>query len=155
MQVRAYNDGDAPELVALYKKSVRSIGPRDYSPEQVKAWLSLAPSVETMHARCRDGRTVLLAVGADDRAFAFGDIESDGHIGYLYCAPEHAGSGIALEVYSSLERHALGAGMARIYVEASEAAQRFFLRRGFYVTERRDLQINGVWIHNFSMEKNL
>ncbi|HZH11911.1 MAG TPA: GNAT family N-acetyltransferase [Microvirga sp.] len=155
MHVRVYQDADAPELVELYSASVRSIGPKDYSTEQVEAWLSLAPSVEAMRARCRDGRTVLLAVGDNGRPLAFGDIEADGHIGYFYCAPEHAGSGTALEVYGALERHARGSGLARMYVEASEAARRFFLRRGFAVIERRDFQINSVLIHNFSMEKDL
>ncbi len=155
MHVRRFQDDDAPELVELYKRSVRSIGPKDYSTRQIEAWLSLAPSLEAMRARCTDGRAVLLAVGNNGRPLAFGDIETDGHIGYFYCAPEHAGSGVALEVYNSLERHALGAGLSRMYVAASEAARRFFLRRGFHVLARRDLRIDGVPIHNFSMEKQL
>jgi hypothetical protein len=56
---------------------------------------------------------------------------------------------------ASPARRAIEARLARIYMEASEAARRFFLRRGFEVLERRDLLIGEVPIHNFAMEKRL
>jgi putative acetyltransferase len=40
-------------------------------------------------------------------------------------------------------------------VEASEAARRLFERRGFTVVRRRDLDLDGVAIHNFAMVKRL
>ena len=43
--------------------------------------------------------------------------------------------------------------MKRLHAEASEAARRFFLRRGFVVVNSRAFEISGVPIHNYAMEK--
>jgi putative acetyltransferase len=155
MLVRAYAERDAAALAAIYRSAVQEIGPRDYSCEQVAAWLSLAPSAEQVHSLYTDGRTALVAVDARDQPLAFGDLESDGHIGYLYCSPEAAGTGVTPSVYEKLEAEARSRPVSRIYVEASEAARRFFRRRGFRVLARRELHIAGVPIHNFAMEHML
>lgn len=155
MNIRRYVASDALGLAALYMASVRGIGPRDYSPEQVEAWASLVPSAEQMHQRYTDGRMSLVAVDERGEALGFGDIEADGHIGYFYCAPKAAGTGVAKALYDALETTAGDSALPRIHVEASEAARRFFLRQGFEVIKRRDLMIGSVPIHNFAMEKLL
>ncbi|WP_037448338.1 GNAT family N-acetyltransferase [Skermanella stibiiresistens] len=153
MRIRDYAAADAPALAELYHRSVRGIGPRDYSARQVEAWASLAPTPEEIHRRYTDGRTALVAVDGGDHPLAFGDIEADGHIGFFYRAPEAAGTGATTALHDALEATALAAGLARIHVEASEAAKRFLLSRGFAVIKRRDLLIGDVPIHNFAMEK--
>ncbi|MGD9572929.1 MAG: GNAT family N-acetyltransferase [Thermoleophilia bacterium] len=131
------------------------IGARDYTPDQVAAWAALAPSPETLRARFRDGRTALVAVDDADRPVAYGDVEQDGHIDLLYCAPQAAGRGIGAAIATRLEEAARAAGATRMTVEASEAARRLFLRRGFRELHRRDLDLGGVAIHNVAMEKDL
>jgi putative acetyltransferase len=155
MLIRPYEAGDAAPLAALYVRSVEGIGPRDYTAAQVAAWASLAPSPERLHVLGTDGRTRLVAVDDAGRPVAFADLEPDGHIHFLYCCPETAGRGVAAALYDALERRARGRGMPRLYTEASEAARRFFLNRGFFVVARRDLEVAGVAIHNYAMEKSL
>lgn len=82
-------------------------------------------------------------------------LEADGHIDLFYCAPELSGSGVAGQLYDAAESAARAAGMVRLYSEASEAAQRFFRKRGFVILHRRDLKIGDVAIHNFAVEKPL
>lgn len=155
MKIRAYESRDAEALAALYVRSVEGIGPRDYSAEQVAAWAALGPSPERIEARSRDGRRMLVAVDAADRLLAFGDLEADGHIHFLYCAPEAAGRGVTSALYDELERSARAQGLKRLYSEASEAARRFFAKKGFTVTAKRAFEIDGVPIHNYAVEKRL
>lgn len=155
MNIRLYRPGDACPIAALFVRSVEQLGPRDYSPQQVEAWASRAPSAERVHARATDGRTTLVAVDDTDRPIAFGDLESDGHIDFLYCAPEAAGTGVTSALYDELERIARERGITRLYSEASEAARRFFLKKSFLVRARRQLELDGVPIHNFAVEKTL
>ena len=155
MRIRTFDDRDAVLLARLYVRSVEEIGRRDYSARQVEAWASLGPSPERLRELARDGRTTLVAVDDSDRPIAFGDLEEDGHIDYLYCAPEAAGAGVASAVYDELERIARERGVARVYAEASEAARRFFLKRGFRVTSTRRLEVARVRIHNYAVEKAL
>ncbi len=82
-------------------------------------------------------------------------MEADGHIHFLYCAPEAAGRGVATGLYEALEQAARERGVARLYAEASEAARGFFVRKGFVVLARRDFDFNGVAMHNYAVEKRL
>ena len=155
MKIRRYVPEDAAPLAKLYLRSVEQVGRRDYSARQVEAWASLAPTPERMHELGTDGRTRLVAVDESDRPVAFADLERDGHIHFLYCAPEMAGQGVASAIYDELERIARERGMNRLYSEASEAARRFFLKKGFVVTSTRRFEISGVHIHNYAVEKSL
>ena len=155
MNIRPYGPADAPLLSELYRRSVRELGPRHYTPEQVEAWASLTPSTERLEALVADGRTRLLAADLADRPVAFADLEPDGHIAFFYCAPEAAGRGAAAALYAALESAARAQGLARLHAEASEAARRFFARQGFNVIARRDFEAAGVPIHNYAVEKHL
>lgn len=106
-------------------------------------------------ARVSDGRAVFVAVGTGDSPVAFIELERDGHIDFLYCHPDVAGSGVGKALFDRLEEAALADGLSRLYVEASEAARRFFLKEGFTLIRRRDFARYGVQIHNYLMEKQL
>jgi putative acetyltransferase len=154
MRIRPYVPVDAPRLAELYARSVRHFGPRAYAPEQVAAWAS-TPSVERMTARCADGRTVLIAEDPDGTLLGYGDLEGDGHLDFLYTAPEGAGRGVGSALYAALEEVARAQGNARIYVEASELLRPLLERRGFTLVSRNDFTINGVAMHNYSLVKDL
>jgi putative acetyltransferase len=153
--IRAYRDGDATALVALFYNSVRQAALRDYTQAQVEAWAPQPPDPARFAAKASDGRLFLVAVDAQAEPIAFGDLEADGHIDYLYCRPDFVGKGVASALYDRLERHARDRAMPRLYTEASELARRLFARKGFTVRTRRDLIVNGVAMHNYAMEKLL
>jgi putative acetyltransferase len=154
MHIRPYTPADAPALATLYARSVRHFGPRAYTPEQVEAWAATACPEKTAE-RCADGRTVLVAEGADGGILGFGDMEPDGHLDFLYVAPEGEGQGVGSGLYARLEDIAYAQGSARVFVEASELARPLFERWGFALTRRNDFDVGGVAIHNYSMEKTL
>lgn len=155
MRIRPFRDEDAPALAALFHASVHGVAARHYMPAQVRAWSGAPVDPSRFLARAHDGRTLLVAADSRDRPIAYGDVEEDGHIDHLYCAPDHAGTGVAAALYSALEAAARSRGIARLYVEASEPARRFFLKQGFTELRRRDFEIAGVPIHNYAMEKRL
>ena len=155
MRIRAYEARDAAGVARVFRRSIEMLGPRDYSPEQVAAWVGRAPDAAAFQARASDGRVFLVLADDDDRPVAFADLEADGHVDMLYCAPEAAGTGLVLLLYATLEAIARQRGMTRLYSEASEAALRFFLTRGFVNLHRRELMIGDVAIHNYAVEKAL
>jgi putative acetyltransferase len=153
--VRPYRDGDADALAAVFERAVRAIGPRDYSPAQVEAWIGPEPRAGRFRAAMADGRSCWVALDDAQRVTAFVDLEPDGHIDFLFADPEVAGRGAASDLLDVLERTARERGLTRLYVEASEAARRFLLKRGYEVERRRDFEIRGVAIHNYAMELRL
>ena len=152
-EIRNYSIGDATEICAVFEEAIRTIGPVHYSQAQVDAWLSNAPSQRQVEQRCADGRITLVAVNNNNRVVGYIDLETDGHIDHLYCAPEVAGKGASNALYDQIEHTAQSLGIQRLYTEASEAAKRFFARQGFVVSSRRELLIGNVEIHNYAMIK--
>lgn len=155
MKIRRFRAHDAPFLAELFHASVRKVGIRDYSEDQVTVWSPDVPDASKYIEQASDGRLFLVAVDETDRPVAYGDLESDGHIDHLYCSPEAVGSGIASAIYHRLEEAAIEQGMEFLFVEASEAARRLFERRDFQIIERQELMIDGVIIHNYRMNKAL
>ena len=153
--IRAYDSRDAADLADVFFRSVRQLALSDYTAPQVRAWAPEPRTAEWAHAEASDGRLVLVAANADDRPVAYIDLDPDGHIDRVFCAPEAAGQGIASRLYDAVEVAAREQGIRSLFTEASELARRLFERKGFAVVERQDLMVRGVAIHNYRMAKTL
>lgn len=155
--LRHFRQGDETHLPDIFRAAVTALGPRDYGAAQVAAWAGLAPSPAAYRERAEDGRCCIVAVdpASPARPVAYADIEPDGHIDHLYCAPAAAGQGLAGRLLETLEDQARAWGLARIFAEASETALGAFRLRGFKVLRRRELVVAGVAIHNHAVEKKL
>jgi putative acetyltransferase len=153
--IRAYEPRDAAGVADVFYRSVREVAPSDYTADQVQAWAPRPVNAERERHRSGDGRLVLVAADQQGRAVAFIDLEPDGHIDRLYCAPEAAGKGVATQLYEAIEAAARSQGIRQLFTEASELARRFFERKGFTVLERQDMVLRGVPIHNYRMAKYL
>ena len=152
--IRAYLPGDATVLANLYRRSVIHYGPAAYSAAQVAAWAG-SISAEKIGARSSDGRHAVVAIDAAGGILGWADVEADGHVDFLYCAPEAQGRRIGSALLAALEAHARAEGMPRLSVEASELARPLFGRHGFTLLHRNEVVAGGVALHNFSMEKRL
>ncbi|NVK13052.1 MAG: GNAT family N-acetyltransferase [Rhodobacteraceae bacterium] len=155
MQIREFRPEDAAALAQIFHAAVHGIGARDYSPEQLKAWSPEPAPTEVWAGRAADGRRVFVAADGQGQPQAFIELEMDGHIDCFYCRPQAAGTGTGAAIYERLEAEALSLGLRSLYVEASEAARRFFLRQGFTVEARREIERRGVALHNYRMTKTL
>jgi putative acetyltransferase len=153
--IRGYEPRDAAGLADVFFRSVRQVALSAYTAEQVRAWAPEPRTAEWAHGEATDGRLVLVAANEDDRPVAYIDLEPNGHIDRLFCAPEAAGQGIASRLYDAVEAAAREQGIRSLFTEASELARRVFERKGFAVVQRQDLVIRGVAIHNYRMAKAL
>ena len=155
VSIRSYVQRDAADLADVFFRSVRQVALSDYTAAQVVAWAPERATPAKMHQTASNGRQTLVAANEHDRAVAYIDLEPDGHIDHLYCAPEAAGHGIASQLYEAIEAMARKQGIGRLYTEASELARRLFERKGFVVLERQSKVLRGVRIHNYRMTKKL
>jgi putative acetyltransferase len=153
--IRGYDPRDAADLADVFFRSVRQVARSDYTAAQVRAWAPEPRTAEWAHDEASDGRLVLVAANEEDRAVAYIDLEPNGHINRLFCAPEAAGQGIASRLYDAMEAAAREQRIQRLFTEASELARHLFEGKGFVVLERQDLVIRGVAIHNYRMAKTL
>ncbi len=148
-------EGDAEAMAGVYRRSVRALGARDYTPEQVDAWASRGPDAARFRQKIGDGRQGWVAIDPESHICGFVDLEADGHVDFLYVDPEQAGQGVAGRLLAQVEQAARSAGLTRLYVEASETARPVFERHGYSANKRREFQIGDVAIHNYAMERTL
>lgn len=154
-RVRPFRPEDAACLGLIFYRSVRHGAVRAYSRSQVEAWAPFPPPAKLYERKARDGRAIWVTVDCGDQPIAYGDLEPNGHIDHLFCAPEMIGRGAASLLYDQIEVQARAWALSRLFVEASELARPFFERRGFATLERDDFILRGVLLHNYHMEKPL
>lgn len=147
--LRPYETGDADALAAIYRNGVERLGPRAYRPEQVAAWLSIAPSAQDLDRIYRDGRFTRVALDQRGVPIGFGDLANTGHIHFLYVDPDFAGQGIGRALVAEFLREAQRQSLDTMFSDASELARPVFLRAGFKCIARQEHEIGGIKIHNF------
>lgn len=152
--IRPMAPGEAQEVKDIMLAAIRDIGARRYSPAQIEAWHGRAAKFDVA-ARIDSGASVLVACDSGDAPVAYALIERDGHFDHLYCRPDHAGHGLGTRLIEAVEALAAQWGLARLFTEASELACPVFERAGYTRLHRRDLDLGGVAIHNYAMEKRL
>ena len=113
--IRTYERRDAAGVADVFYRSVREVALSDDTPEQVRAWVPGRWDAEREHRRSGDGRLVLVAADEPGRVAAFIDLEPDGHIDRLFCAPEAAGRGVASRLYNAIETAARAQGIQRLF----------------------------------------
>lgn len=150
--IRPFHPEDAGDLSRIYRAAVRTLAVRYYTPDQIAAWLSIAPAPETIAALYGDSRTALVCT-RDGQPVAFSDHDAVGHIRFLYCDPASAGHGAADHLIRAVEWNAWHQKINCLSSEASEAALGFFRRHDFKLISRRDFEVAGVAIHNYAVEK--
>jgi putative acetyltransferase len=153
--LRPFEADDAPALSALTLEAIQSIGAQAYSPEQVQVWSSGHTNAERFIARAEAGQHIYVMAEDGGAPAAYALLEPDGHLDMLYCAPSHAGRGLASRLLDHAEEQARNMGVTRLYTEASELARKPFERAGYKLVQRRDFDLHGVAIHNYAMEKPL
>jgi putative acetyltransferase len=151
--VRSYAPDDAPALSRIYREAVLVSASQHYAPDQIAAWLSIAPDAETIREIYAERRSAFVACYAHGESVAFSDHDENSHIQFLYCAPAARGKGAA----GLLLDRSKAAAWEPAFTDypLSEAALGFFLKRGFRHVRRQDLEIGGVRIHNHRVEREL
>lgn len=151
--LRAFVPGDVEALAGVYRDAVIGLGPQAYLPEQVAAWASYPEDIGEFGGRLSRG--VTLVAELDGRIVAFGQLEPEDHLAFLYCSTACARRGIATHIHSALENRAREAGSAAIRTEASRISRPFFEKRGYVVLGSERVTRSGVEIERFRMRKEL
>lgn len=144
---------DVPVLAAILEASVEQLTGDDYSEAQQAAWITVADDEPAFAAQLRDALTL---VGTRDGApVGFASLKGTDRIDMIYVHPDAAGQGIGSMLCDALERLAAARGAASLVTDASDNAQVFFAKRGFVPTQRNTRAVNGEWLANTTMRKEL
>lgn len=142
-----------PDLVDLFRETVRTVNRRDYTPAQLAAWAPAEPDLARWQAKLAAER-VLVAERAGFVA-GFCAWTPDGYLDLLFVHHAHQRCGVATALWASAEAELRAQGVTRAHTQASVTAQPFFLRRGFELVRHQVVTVRGVELPNAVMEKRL
>ena len=150
-RLRAGRPEDAPALVALKRDTIQRVNSRDYSPEQIAAWLPGEDAVAAMPARLA-GRHVVVAEDGG-MILGFGDLGDDGLIDQFFVAADAQGRGVGRAILTALLAEADRRGLPSVHSHVSVTARPFFQRLGFRVEAQQTVTVRGVNLTNFRMSR--
>jgi putative acetyltransferase len=125
----------------------------DYSEAQQEAWASVADDEEQFGKRLASELTLIATL--QNSPVGFASLKGADHIDMLYVHPSAAGQGIASMLCDALEKLAGARGAKSLTVDASDNAQALFAKRGYVAKQRNTVTLNGEWLANTTMQKNL
>ncbi len=153
-EIEPLSGTDFDAAARLFLDTVHSVNSRDYTPEQLDAWVP------------RDGRCLTQiaeklseqqTVGFKECGIliGFGSLDSEGDIDILFVHKDRQGQGIAKTILRELERLALERGKQAVSTFASVTARPFFEHMGYTVERENVVDRDGVSLVNFLMSKRL
>lgn len=153
MKIRLFHEQDAEQIAQLFHQTVREVNSSDYSLAQVKAWAPDNIYWRNWTKICAERFTYV----ADDGGIiaGFGELELTGHIDCFYCHKSYQRLGVGSQIYRAIEAKAQELGINRLYTEASITAKPFFLRMGFSIIQKQQVQRREETFINYTMEKVL
>jgi putative acetyltransferase len=153
ISIRDYRNSDCEVLLEIFRRAVREIARKDYSPTQVIAWAPDAHDIVKFSAR-RIAQPSFVA--EYDRCVAgFTDLDDDGHIDMFYVNPDFQRRGVASAMLQFLIARARSERLKRLHSEVSITARPAFERHGFEVVTYQTVETNGQTFGNYRMEKLL
>lgn len=151
MIIRKGTLDDLIELQQLYVDTIRNICTADYNSEQIGVW---SAGIEN-EQRWRDVLTrqfVLLAQEGEEIA-GFCTLDNGYYIDLFYIQKDYQRQGIARMLYDEIEKEAKRQAQKLLTSNVSKTARPFFERMGFKVVQEQNVNVKGVVLTNYKMEK--
>ncbi|MBN1068184.1 GNAT family N-acetyltransferase [Clostridium botulinum] len=148
MIIREYTSADCNSLAELFYNTVHSINEKDYSEEQLNVWATGRVNFEAWNRSFLEHFTVVVV--DDDVIVGFGDIDKTGYLDRLFVHKNYQKRGIAKAICDELEKKV---NTERFITHASITARPFFEKRGYRVLKEQQVELEGIILLNYVMEK--
>ncbi|CAK1730099.1 putative acetyltransferase [Vibrio crassostreae] len=151
VRIRNYQPSDNKALWEIYFHTVRNINVRDYSQEQAEAW---APSDfdSELWDKCLR-RIQPFVAELDGRVVGYTDLQPNGLIDHFFCHHEYQGKGVGRALMEHVFSVGRVRGVSRYFSEVSITARPFYEHLGFKVVNEQEVDMRGVKLTNYVMEK--
>lgn len=155
--IRRFKDADTEQIVTLFYDTIHSVNSRDYTQEQVEAW---APQLSGTEQKERVkwfakslGECISYVADNEGIMIGFADITENGYLDLMYVHKDYQRQGVGSALLNILEEEAIQLGVRQIWANVSITAKPFFERHGFTTVQSQTVNVRGVSLKNFKMEK--
>lgn len=153
LRIRKATIVDIPVIAALFQTTLKKVNIRDYTPEQIEAWGQKAN--ENRWRELFAGDLVFMMAEKDGELAGFTSVNANGYIHSMFVDYRQQRRGVATLLLHEAEFLAKCKGAEKLTSEVSITARPFFEKHGFDVVRENVVNIRGVVMTNYSMEKLL
>lgn len=167
--IRNADESDLNVMRKLFENTVRNINRRDYSPEQINAWIGKADFERWQELWDSDLSFMVAEVDnveldnrVSDSEFShskeivgFVSLNLSGYIHSLFVHYQYQRRGVASALWGAIKQFARINNIELLTSEVSITAKPFFSSRGFSVIEEQSVIIKGVTLINYLVELRL
>lgn len=150
MKLRRYTADDCQILAQLFFNTVHTINAKDYSQKQLDAWATGQIDLKQWNHSLLTHYAVVAEIG--EVVVGFGDIAKTGYLDRLFVHADYQRQGVATALCDKLEQHCC---TEKVVTHASITAKGFFLKRGYKIVTKQQVQRQGVLLTNYVMERRL
>lgn len=151
--IRKGNLQDLPEMLLLFQDTIIAICSQDYNTAQLEAWKSGSENKERWQ-NVMNEQDVFIAE-SENKIVGFCTLAQGNYIDLLFVHKDYQHLGIASKLYELIEKEALDQNPKILTADVSKTAQPFFERINFKVIQEQIVNVKGVDLINYKMEKRL
>ncbi len=146
--IQNYYNGVECELFGVFTSAIREVCSKDYSPKQIGAWLPSEYNAEKWKARLQDIKPYIAKHGGIIAGYA--DIQKGGYIDHFFVSAKYQSKGVGRALMKALLENS---NSDRVYSHVSITARPFFEKMGFSVVRENTVDMRGVELPNYIMER--
>lgn len=151
--IRQGNSEDLSTILTLFKDTITFVCKKNYNTDQLEAWKSGADNLERWKKVMKE--QLVLVAEIDHKIVGFCTLDQKNYIDLLFVHKDHQNLGIASMLYNLIEKKALKQKNLPLTADVSKTAKPFFERMGFHVLSEQTVNVKGVDLINYKMQKNL
>nr|WP_269460869.1 GNAT family N-acetyltransferase [Vibrio splendidus] len=135
----------------IFFHTVRNVNVRDYSQQQVEAWAPSSFDFALWQKRMNGLQPFVAEL--DGRVVGYTDLQPSGLIDHFFCHHEYQGKGVGKALMEHVFTVGRVRGVSRYFSEVSITARPFYEHLGFKVVNEQEVEMRGVKLTNYVMEK--
>jgi putative acetyltransferase len=151
--IRRAVESDIKSLRKLFRDTVLAIDLNFYSVSQLQAWASVWENEERWRQKFKQQHFFVAEEG--DHKVGFCSFSDDGYLDLIYVHCDYQRRGIASALLENTEAWSKQNLINLLNTESSKSAYAFFVRHGFTMVKSQTVEIDGVFMDNFIMQKKL
>ncbi|GBF49307.1 alpha/beta hydrolase fold protein [Leptospira ryugenii] len=151
--IRKAKEEDLSQMQILFADTVNTICSKDYSQDQISAWISGIENRERWIQIIQKQITLIAENG--DHLLGFVSFANQNHIDLLYVHKNYQNFGIAKTLFLEILNESNISKQKRLTADVSKTAAPFFHKMGFKITLEQKNDRNGVDLINYKMEKTI
>ncbi|GEN72424.1 GNAT family N-acetyltransferase [Chryseobacterium lathyri] len=153
MIIRKGNINDLTEMLKIFTDTITAICKHDYNSDQINAWKSGAENEERW-LQVIDHQFVIVAK-VNGQMAGFCTLDQGNYIDLLFVHKDFQQQGVARKMYTFIEQEVTLRKEKLLSSDVSKTARSFFEKMGFKVISEQTVDIKGIGLTNYKMEKEL